>query len=427
MNAITLATLLGTLPLLQPQAVDPDPASLVVPADIDAKARELVKELGDVDFSAREVAFRDIRELGRMALPAIRDGMDTSTIPEIARRCELLFPRALALDTRARVDCFSADAAGKFKHDLPGADEFFSITGRTEQARKLYRDLLLSPANRDLITSIELSEEEAAQAVAGRRLELQPRTPTGSIRTQAAALDVIAVLFIETTVPDSGGGVGVNAPTYLLTSSQLRVALDSDPRKEAMAAIAMAWFDSRTDPRTVASCMTAATSLKLPAALPMAKKMLAMENVPPAQKAQAVCKVAQAGTADDLLLLAPLLADEAVAYNGVMIVNGQRQNNPIQVRDVALAMSLLLTKKDPTDAGMKSRYTNNPSEVLKYNYINFHFDDQDSKADERRTQALADWYEWAGKNVKNYPKAPPPKEKKEEGKDPPKANPPADK
>jgi len=432
MVAITLASLLGTLPLLQPHDVDPNPASLAVPDDTDAKARLLVKALGDADFAAREEASRDLRELGRMALPALRDGMDHSTVPEVARRCELLFPRALALDTRARVDCFTADAAGKYKHDLPGADHFFGITGRTEAARTLYRDLLLSPANRDLISSLELSDEETAQVVAGRRRELVPRAVNGvassaAIRTQVAALDVIAVLLVETAIPDAGGGTGVNAPTYLLTASQLRVALDNDPRKEAMAAVVLAWFDSRSDPRTIASCMTAATSLKLPAALPMAKKMLGMENIPPATKAQAVCKVAQAGTADDLLTLAPLLADEAVAFSGVMIVNGQRQNNPIQVRDVALAMSLLLAKKDPTDFGMKSRYANNPSDALKYNYYNFHFDDPDGKADERRAEALAEWYKWAGKNVKNYPKAPPPKEKKEEAKDAPKANPPVGK
>ena len=426
MVPLTLAAMLGTLPLVSPvvppAAVDPNPASLTVPDDTASRARELVTALGDDHFPTREEAFRDLRELGRLALPALRDGMENSTVPEVARRCELLYPRAFALDTRARVDCFTADTDGKFKHDLPGADEFFAITGRTDAARKLYRDLILSP-NRDLITALGQAEDVVAGVVAARRAELHPRPTPGVSRPQPAALDVVAVLFAETTIPDSGGGAGVNSPTYLITQSGLRAALDTDPRKEAMAAIATKWFETRSDPRTLSVSMTAAANLKLPVTIGLAKKILATPNAAPATKAQAVSKVAQVGTADDLPVLAPLLADEAIAFSGTVIVHGVRQNQPIQVRDVALAMSLLLAKKDPTEAGMVSRYPNNPAESLKYSYYNFYFDDQDGKADDRRVTAISEWYEWAGKNVKNYPKAPPPGEKKDD----PKATPPKDK
>ncbi len=427
MFQITLATMLGTIPLVQPAAVDPNPASLVVPADDDAVARKLVAAMGDEYFNAREEAARDLRDMGRLALPAIRDGLENSTVPEVVRRCELLYPRAFALETRARVDCFVSDTTGKYKHDLPGADEFFAVTGRNEQARQLYRDMILS-TNRDLLTTLGQADEVVAAAAANRRTQLNPRAggiSSGTIK-QASALDVIAVLFVETTIPDQGGGVGVNAPTYLLQVSQLRTALDTDPRKDALAAITVKWFETRTDARNVAACMNVATTLKLPVAVPMAKKMLESPNATAQQKAQAACKVAQSGTADDILLLAPLLQDEGVAYNGAVIVNGQRQNQVIQLRDVALAMSMLMAKKDPADAGMKSRYPNNPSDALKFNYYNFHFEDVEGegKTDAVRTEAIGKWYEWAEKNVKKYPKAPPLKakadgEKKADPKAPP--------
>ncbi len=419
---ITLATMLGTVPLMQPAPPDANPATLAVPAADDARARALVKVLGDDYFNAREEAARDLRELGRLALPAIRDGLETGAVPEVVRRCELLYPRAYGLETRARVDCFVADTAGKYKHDLPGADEFFAITGRTEQARQLYRDLILSP-NRDMLATLGQPEEVVAAAVNNRRQQLNPRANGGfsssRVTTQASAADVIAILFVETTIPDAGGGVGVNAPTYLLQMSQLRTALDTDPRKDALAAVTIKWFETRTDPRNVAACMNVATTFKLPVAVPMARKMLESPTATPVQKAQAACKVAQAGTAADLPLLAPLLQDEGVAYNGAVIVNGQRQNQVIQLRDVALAMSMVMAKKDPTDAGMKSRYPNNPADTLKFSYYNFHFEDLDGKPekmDETRAAAVAKWYEWADKNVKGYPKAPPPKEKAEEKK-----------
>lgn len=417
MLELAIAALLGTAPLAQPvQVTNPDPASLVVPPDVDEKARELVKQLGDPDYSNREEAQQELRELGRLALPAILDGIQTSEVPEVARRCDLLYPRAHTLDIRARVDCFSADTAGKFKHDLPGADEFFAITGRTPAANKLYRDLLLSP-NRDLLTAVGGPEDEVSQIAAGRRAEMNPRA-VGGVRKLADAADVVALLFVETTIPDQGGGVGVNAPTYLLTAGSLRTALETDPRKEAMAAITTKWFETRTDGRTLAAAMNAAATLKLPqVVVPLAKKTLAAENATPQQKAQAVCKVAQVGTETDLALLATLMGNEDVAYNGVVIVNGQRQNNPVLVRDVALAMSLLLSKQEPTEYGLKNRYQGNTAESLKYNYITYYFEDTDGKAEEKREAAIAKWYEWAGKNVKDYPKAPPVKPKKDEKKD----------
>jgi hypothetical protein len=428
---ITLTAMLGLVPLMQPVDAKPtaDPASLLPPAEVDARARELVKTLGDEHFHTREEAHRDLRDLGRFALPAIRDGMEGSAVPEVVRRCELLYPRAFALDTRARVDCFAADTDGKFKHDLPGADAFFAITGRTDAARQLYRDLILSPVNRDLIATLGQSDEAAASAAAERRTALNPRAngfSSGKVG-QATALDVVGLLFVETALPDLGSGVGINSSTYLLTSSQLRTALSSDPRKEALAAVTVKWFETRTDPRSISACMTAAASLNLNVALPMAKKMLTLEGVAPAQKAQAACKVAQLGTADDLALLAPLLHDEGVAFNGVMIVNGQRQNNAIQVRDVALAMSLLMAKKDPLEHGMKTRYPGNTADSLKYNYYNFHFEEVEGegKMEEVRADAVGKWYEYAEKNLKNYPKAPAPKAKADAPKkDAPKADPP---
>ena len=73
-----------------------------------------------------------------------------------------------------------------------------------------------------------------------------------------------------------------------------------------------------------------------------------------------------------------------------------------------------MAKQDPTDYGFKNRYQGNTNDALKYNYVAYYFDDADGKADEKREAAIARWYEWAGKNVKDYPKAPPPTPKKKD-------------
>lgn len=390
----------------------PDPAALAVPPETDKLARGLVRQLGDRDYDTREDATRQLKDLGRLALPALQAGYDHSPSPEAAERCDQLLPRARALDIRARVDCFAADAAGKYRHDLPGGTEFFAATGRTEPARKLFRELLLSP-NRGLLSGIGGPDDALAQAVVARRVELYPRSVVvgGAVQRTPppSALDVIAVFFAECTLPEKAvtaagagaGGVAVSSPTVLLTQPAVRTALESDPLREPMAAVITRWCETRTEPRSIYLSMTTAANLKLPVAVTLAKKVLADKTATPLYKAQAACTVARTGKPADAALLAPLLADDTQAHPGmVVVVNGVQQKSPIQIRDVALAMSLLLTGQDPTGYGLKSRYAGGAgaTEALKYSYYSYYFDDADGKADEARKAALTKWDEWRAKN-----------------------------
>ncbi len=374
-----------------------------------------MRQLADRDYDAREDATRRLKDLGRLALPALQDGFDHSPSPEAAERCDQLIPRARNLDVRARLDCFVADAAGKYQHDLPGGVEFFAVTGRTEPARKLFRELLLS-SNRGLLSGIGGSDDALAQAVVARRVELYPQANAAfnvepGRRAPPSARDVIAVYFAECTLPEKtvlaagagGGGVAVTSPTLLLTQPAVRTALESDPLREPMAAIVTRWCETRTEPRSVYLSMTAAANLKLPVAMTLAKKVLADKTATPLYKAQAACNIARVGKPADAALIAPLLADDTQAHPGVAVFkNGAQQRSPIQIRDVGLAMSLLLTGQDPTGYGLVSRYAGNTGnqDTLKYSYYSYYFDDADGKADEARKAALQKWGEWRAKNQK---------------------------
>lgn len=406
MPAAALA-FLGAIALsVPPSAISPDPTSLRPPEAIDTKARELVKLLGHRDYDEREDAQRELKELGRLALPALQDGYEKSPVPEVMTRCEQLLPRARTLDIKARVDCFTADADGKYEHKLPGAKEFFTATGRTEQARKLYRDMLLSPS-RSLLIAIGGDERELAKLAVARRIELYPRGATvvgGKVERPEPpeAIDILAVLFAESTIPEkfltaegTTGGVAVTSPTLLLSQPTFRNALASGDQKEAMIALTAKWFETREELRTINLCMTSASTLKLPVTAVLAKKVLNTQGSTPLNKAQAACNVARLGKPEDAAVIAPLLEDDTQAHPGVVIaVNGGQQRSPIQVRDVALAMTLLMNGQDPTAYGMKSRYAASAtSESLKYSYLNYYFDDSDEKADEHRKAAFKKWEE----------------------------------
>jgi hypothetical protein len=56
----------------------PDPSPWVVSPDQTARARELVHHLGSPDYRRRERASRELQRLGRLALPALTEGVTTS-------------------------------------------------------------------------------------------------------------------------------------------------------------------------------------------------------------------------------------------------------------------------------------------------------------------------------------------------------------
>ena len=387
---------------------DPNPKSLLIPTDVQANSQRLVALLGSRSFPVRKEAVTELQGLGRMALPAIEEGLTTSTVPEVTLWCEQLLPQAQSLDLKARVECFLADADGKFKHDLPGATEFFRITGPSEQARTLFKELWLS-SNRDLFLALTISPEEAAKAVAVRRADLSNRALSRvreiDAKSQPTSLEVLAMLFVESMIPERlltaqnanvAVGRGMLNPCAILTQSALRADLDVDGKKEVYGAIVSNWYETREETRTMYYCLTSSASMKVPVPLKLARKMLERKDAVPMYKAQAVCQLGRGGRKEDIETLLPLLKDETVVTAGIVAVggNGNQVRSPIQQQDTALAMTLVLNGDKPTDYGFNERYPNQTmSTTLRFNYMNYYFDDAEGKAKDLRAAALKKWDE----------------------------------
>ena len=105
------ATLLALLPAAR--GASPDPKSLAIPVRELSRAQDLAGRLGDNVFQVREQATRELCKMGRLALPAVEQALAKATDPEVRARCEWLLPKALADDSKARLDTFLADADGK--------------------------------------------------------------------------------------------------------------------------------------------------------------------------------------------------------------------------------------------------------------------------------------------------------------------------
>ena len=398
-------------------AAEPDPKSLAIPSAVADEAAEWVKRLSDRVYAERDEATKELRRLGRLALPTLLDTLAKDTNPEVRLRVELLLPAAVSADLRARVECFLADDAGKFEHDLPGAKTFFAATGRTEVAKQLFSDMLRS-ANREMLVAVDAPEAELLQKYLARRNDLNLSVNgaviinrAGTAGTGPTAIDMAALLFAESKLPDKNMAVGVGAGVRnisLLTNynfqNALRTAVTSDPRKEALTAVLDHWMDTRVQPQSIYSAISFMNRFNLPNALPAARKLVSGKagGGPSTYRGYALAYVARFGTvADDLPLLEAMHDDKGVLTN--LFVGGVgNKRHVIQNRDVALVMALLLTKQNPTDYGVINRYANSGvSDSLKYSYTAYHFDgDTPEEADEKRDAAFKKYAEWKAKQQK---------------------------
>ena len=163
---VALTLFVGAAAPAAPSGPSPDPNSLAIPAAELSKARALVQRLGNEQFPEREKADLALARMGRLARPALLEGASTDPNPEVRARCADLLPKANALDLKARLDAFLADADGTYEHDLPGWNQFRAAVRNDwaflgyplradrsldKAARAVFAEVIASPANRAVV------------------------------------------------------------------------------------------------------------------------------------------------------------------------------------------------------------------------------------------------------------------------------------
>src|SRR6516162_2034662 len=131
-TALILSLLAGTAAA---EARDEAPA-----ADV-AKARALIKQLGDAKFKVRDSAEKELVHLGLASLEALKEGEKNSDL-HIQERCRQLQPMIRALTLQKRIDNFLAHRDGPLPKNLPFVVSFMAITGDSKEARQLYAEVL---------------------------------------------------------------------------------------------------------------------------------------------------------------------------------------------------------------------------------------------------------------------------------------------
>jgi hypothetical protein len=366
-------------------AASPDPKSLVIPAEELSRARELVQQLGSEQFAEREKAELELAKMGRLARPALLEGANTDPSQEVRARCSSLLPKATALDIKAKLDVFLADTEGQYEHDLPGWNQFratvrnewtlfgyqvWSDRSLDKPARTVFADLIATHANRAVVIAAGGSDADLGQIVAARRQELYnqkfPRAVIiggmivqPGVRRDPTAEDIAALLFAETHVPSRFVPRTASISTLITASGFVAAARDTDERGRVYRAIAVAWLDSRLDPLDMYQAMSlasAANNFNMPEhACRIAMRLFTMQGATAVYRGQAAATLARIGGREHIPLLEKAMKDEAILITIRENIPGkpiaERPTHDVQIRDVALAVSILLAGQKIEDYG----------------------------------------------------------------------------
>ena len=378
-------------------AASPNPKDLAIPSAEMSRARDLVNKLASEAFDEREEAQEILAKMGRLALPALADGIKGNPSPEVRFRCQSLIPKAVQEDLQARLATFIADSDGKFEHDLAGWNEFNKIAGASSASRAVFVELLKDPANRAMILAIAGPANELGNLVAARKQELYqmrfPRNPpaagTVAPRKEQTVPDAIALMFAESHVASKYVPRSVATTIYNIAGLTAAVAGGGEKAATYKAVIGH-WMETRDDPQTMYTAMNQAATMGLPKqGAAVAAKLVQLKGGTVVYRFYAAFALAKNGSKEHLGVLESAFQDES-GLNQNRVVNGMVQMSQLQMRDMALTAAVLLTGQNPDDFGLVEQFKNQPG--MQFMYSNWRL------PDEKRKEAFEKWKAWRLKN-----------------------------
>lgn len=318
-------------------------------------AHDLVRQLASAKYREREKAAAELVRMGRAAKPALIEGKKHAD-PEVQSRCEQLLPEALALDLAFRIDRFLADADGKLEHDLPLLKAYREQVGTDEHARKLYAEML--KANGALFESVEEEPAKLTDRVQQRYMAMYAEmfgNPfavgfRGGVQPGAMnPADLCAVLFVS-----AQPAYKPVQPDWMLANLYTQPGFTTPLKNEKDGAAHRKLFFNyvlaRADDNLVSQCAWLFTQHRIRSGADVLARVLqARKPLQVYSKAQAMCCVGTLGSKDHLPALEPFLTDDTQVQP--FIARGGGQRGEVKVKDVALAMTIHLSGKNPKDYG----------------------------------------------------------------------------
>jgi hypothetical protein len=397
-----LAGIVGLFVIATGSANPPDPTSLIASPEQTARARELVRQLGNDAYRDRDRAERELRRMGRFAITALAEGV-ASPDPEVRVRCEALLPLAAADDVAARLAVFLTDPDGP--HELPGWAEFKAAAGDDSSARALFAAAAKNPDNHAILRAFGRPADQLDRSLVARRRQVHQRRLRSPIdwETPIGLADHAVILLAESLATNRTGipGTGPGPDQYNVASGYYEPTFrDAQAGRgrlgPAFRRLAIRWLESREGDGLGAS-MDFARNVQIgnEVVARIATRVVAVTKWPGA-KIYAILYLAGFGTKEDLPTVAGLLADATVVD-----MKGWSAPPPddVQLRDVALFAAVQLTDQDPRDYSFKPAPDTVSGMFGRSNPRPLRFWPAGLGADGKREAAFKKWAAWAAKHL----------------------------
>ncbi len=345
--------------------------------DRHTEAGDLVRQLGDEQFSVRERATTRLIQMGISARKALEMGRNHAD-REIRYRCERILSIVGELDFEHRLDAFAACRSDG--DDLPAWGLFRERFGDDSQSRALF--VRMQEAEADLLRAVAEGPQGISRAVDQRCIVLQQ---TQRIDGEPVTLGGITALLFAASEQDAS--LGMEATMVLCTLCRQPTMADAmkDPSKrEILAQMMSRWIEPS---QGWAAYQTLFLSMKydLKEGLKPALALLENPGEQPYARQQAILAVAKLGDQSHAERLEALLDDSSRC-------NAHRVNNvtfETQIRDVALVAILKLRKQDPKQFGFR-RIQEDSATVFTISTVGFESEERRKQVFDKYHQFLAD-------------------------------------
>jgi hypothetical protein len=344
-----------------------------------------IAQLGDDSYQVREAAAERLLSVGGRAREALRRAA-SSADPETHAAAERLVALIDQVEFEQQLQAFADDEDGRLGITLPGWKEFRDAMGNDRQMRTLFIEMQRQEA--PLLRAVFEGSGSTGQNLWIQRARYlltwqaqlrnrQKMPPLGSCA---------AVVFVDAVASDPSGQQSEMA-AQIVGLRPIQNAMRSGDHQGAIRKLVAHWLVHcpNRSPSSLVQRLQIGQVYDLKEVVPLALEIAQAKpnSATPSQfRGNALLVVAKLGNQDHIDDLEPLLADESPCQIGGP-ANTANQLPMVQIRDVALAVSLHLAGENPRKYGF-AHLKANENTVFMLGTLGL-------ADDEARKQALAKW------------------------------------
>jgi|GEM_PF-5053443 len=366
---------------------------LLLTVSSSSRAEALVLRLGGPGYAAREQVGRELVELGRYSLPALRRGQTHADL-EIAERCKRLLPLAVAESARQRLARLEALARTDPLPAIPLNERllrrFVAAAGDTRGARQFYLEIYREHAK--TLDDIEWAEPKAAGEAFWGYVDRWLIYPDGRITANLSTLTYNRVdlalfwfLSVDPEVrPAPCPGLGrKDCPYYFPKHASGH--LDGPDAIPEMRRLFLTWLtgprnvpDPEVDRRMAGTGFELALNSRQTDLVAAVQQIAVNRDAPRGTRVEALFAIMRSGGVSDVDRLVPTIADDTIVYLPSPI---QGPGRKVVVGDIALAACVRLAGRRLGEFGFPDAPAaeDEPNDLRHYG-----FSDDDARAAARK-------------------------------------------